>query len=121
AGFKASWQPLIDRGTKIIAIHDVPRGNNKQAACALKHPRNFAYCSIKERSALKQTDWLSKAAAKVPGAYRVDLTKYFCRDGVCPQIVGHTFTYHDGSHVSATYARTLAPFIAEQMAALGLQ
>jgi hypothetical protein len=37
----------------------------------------------------------------------VDLTKYFCGPDSCPAIIGSVVPYFDGSHITATFARTL--------------
>jgi len=38
----------------------------------------------------------------------VDMERYFCIDGTCPAVIGGVVAYFDGSHITATYARTLA-------------
>lgn len=48
---------------------------------------------------------------------RIDLRRrhrqvYFCEDGKCYRVIGGVVVYFDGSHISATYARTLAPYMA---------
>lgn len=41
-----------------------------------------------------------------------DLTSYFCKAGECPAVIGRVVAFFDASHVTATYARTLAPYLA---------
>jgi len=57
------------------------------------------------------------AAERYPGlpdnVRLIDLTRFFCVDGFCPAVIGNVLVYHDGSHLTATYARTLAPFLAD--------
>jgi hypothetical protein len=57
----------------------------------------------------------------LPGNVRLlDLTRFFCYDGFCPAVIGNVLVYHDQSHLTVTYARTLAPFLgAEILAATG--
>lgn len=114
-GFQKSWQPLIDRGTKIVAIHDIPRPSGRQASCALKHPTHLKLCVTDYAVAMRQTDWLYKTSETVPGTARIDMTEFFCRDKACPDVIGHTFAYRDDSHLSATYGRTLTPFFAQKL------
>ena len=120
AGFQKSWMPLIARGTKVVAIHDIPRPSGRQATCALKHPTHLKLCVTDFKIALKQTDWLYKTSESVPGTARIDMSEYFCRNGSCPDVVGHTFVYRDDSHVSATYGRTLAPMLLQKLRRAGL-
>ncbi|WP_411732367.1 acyltransferase family protein [Paeniglutamicibacter sp.] len=41
----------------------------------------------------------------------IDPTRYFCQDGTCPAVIGGVVVYFDASHITATYAKTLAPFL----------
>jgi hypothetical protein len=47
----------------------------------------------------------------MPGISRVDLDKYFCVDDVCPAAIGSVVAYRDGSHITATYASSLVPYL----------
>jgi len=114
-GFKESWMPLIARNTKVIAVKDVPRSQGNQATCALEHPNSLDLCLTDFDYANGQHDWLFDSAAKVEGVFRVDLTEYFCKNNLCPQIIGSVFVYRDSGHISATYSRTLAPFLWQKL------
>ena len=48
------------------------------------------------------------------GATVVDPVPWFCEEG-CPPIIGNTLAYHDGDHISATYAQQLAPLLADRL------
>jgi hypothetical protein len=53
-----------------------------------------------------------QAAALVQGTAVVDLTEYFCDTKNCPAVVGNVIVYRDtASHVTASFAKTLAPFL----------
>jgi len=41
-----------------------------------------------------------------------DLTDRICTASRCPAVVGGVLAYFDGSHLTATYSRTLAPYLA---------
>lgn len=110
-GIQKSWQPMIDRGTKIIDIREVPASNGNQVDCALKHPKNLEVCQSDASKALSQKDWLFATVPKIKGAYRIDMTRFYCRDQKCPQIIGHVFVYRDDNHITSTYIRTLAPML----------
>lgn len=50
----------------------------------------------------------------------LDLTDRFCRDETCYSTVGGLIVDFDGGHMSAWYARTLAPALAPEVSsALG--
>ena len=61
-------------------------------------------------------DPLPEAASRVEGAGVVDLTEYFCTGDFCPAVIGNAVVYRDASgHLSATYARSLTPFLEEDL------
>jgi hypothetical protein len=43
----------------------------------------------------------------------LDLTDYLCDPHYCPAVVGNVLVYYDSHHITATYSRTLAPFLAD--------
>ena len=45
-----------------------------------------------------------------PNVTFVDMTDLVCEPEHCPAIIGNVIVYRDGSHVTATYMKTLAPF-----------
>ena len=119
-GIKQSWQPLIDRGTKIVDIREVPQSNGNQAECALNHPQNFEVCQSDYAQAFNQKDWLFATVPQIAGAYRLDMSRFLCRSQKCPQILGHTFLYRDANHITSTYSRTLSPFLLQKFLQLGI-
>jgi hypothetical protein len=39
---------------------------------------------------------------------------FFCRDDFCPATIGNVLVYRDtAAHVTASYARTLSPYLVE--------
>ncbi|GAA3322888.1 acyltransferase family protein [Paeniglutamicibacter sulfureus] len=45
----------------------------------------------------------------------IDPTRYFCQDGTCPAVIGGVVVYFDASHITATYAETLTPFLEKDL------
>ncbi|MCJ7857516.1 acyltransferase family protein [Corynebacterium kalidii] len=45
----------------------------------------------------------------------VDLTAAYCRDGVCPAVVGNVLVYRDGNHFTPAWSAMLAPELSRQM------
>ncbi len=45
----------------------------------------------------------------------VDMSEFFCRADICPAIIGSVIAYIDGSHLTATYVRTLIPYLATKL------
>src|SRR5699024_2537777 len=66
-------------------------------------------------------DPVDPAPAAYAGLARADLvtlldfTDLLCTDEVCPAEIGNVVVYRDSDHLTATYVRTMTPFIDEQL------
>src|SRR5699024_10208672 len=75
--------------------------------------------SVRDRS--DALDPIDPAPAAYPGLARRDLvtlldfTDLLCTDEVCPAEIGNVVVYRDSDHLTATYVRTMTPFIDEQL------
>jgi hypothetical protein len=49
-----------------------------------------------------------------PNVVPLDMSGGFC-DDFCEPIVGNVVAYHDNDHITATYARSLAPALREEL------
>jgi peptidoglycan/LPS O-acetylase OafA/YrhL len=45
----------------------------------------------------------------------IDLTAAYCRDGVCPAVVGNVLVYRDGNHFTPAWVAMMAPELSRQM------
>jgi hypothetical protein len=50
----------------------------------------------------------------------IDLFDVICPTTKCPPVVGNVMVYRRGSHLSATYVRSLTPQLAKAMAGAGV-
>ena len=46
-----------------------------------------------------------------PGITTIDTGRFLCTATTCPAVIGTVVVYFDASHMTATYARSIAPFI----------
>ena len=65
-------------------------------------------------------DWLVDAGQRV-GAQTIDLREILCSDEECHMVIGGTIAFADTNHLTGTFARTLAPWIAGEMESLILE
>ena len=88
AGFHTAWKPLIDRGATILAVRDYPRLDDAAAECALDQFKTD--CAVDAETALanEADEVLTVAANTIDGATSVDMSRWFCADGVCPTTIG---------------------------------
>jgi peptidoglycan/LPS O-acetylase OafA/YrhL len=116
--YEQAWEPVAERGTKIIAITDVPATTEESLQCLTRIGFSVTdnECGVPRPEALAMVDPLPEAASRVEGAGVVDLTEYFCTGDFCPAVIGNAVVYRDASgHLSATYARSLTPFLEEDL------
>lgn len=109
---------MAARGTRIIALTDVPATSEESLQCLTRVGFSVTDhdCGVPRDEALALVDPLPQVAGRVEGAEVVDLTEYFCPEGFCPAVIGNTVVYRDASaHISATYSRSLTPFLEEAL------
>jgi len=117
AGFEKRWQPIADRGVKIYAIADIPQMRNDGVECVDTHKKsgNYTKCEVPRDEAFEAVKDAQKDAAKAVGATYINLNKYLCDDADCFMVIGHVMTYYDKFHLTATFARTVTPYLEKAM------
>ena len=113
-GFRESWQPLIARGAEVMALVDNPVMDTiEQGRCA-ERAGDAESCRIPIDSAFAARDLIREAATDFEGAVAADFTDFYCTDAGCPLVVGGVKVYRDRGHITGTYMRTLAPYLAPE-------
>jgi hypothetical protein len=116
-----AWAPVAARGTKIAVVGDNPGvpPSTLQCLSRLGFSPSDSDCATPRSTALAVVDPLVKAAGMVPGASLIDLTAFYCDTQRCPAVIGHVVTYRDTvGHLTATYSRTLGPYLVAALAKL---
>ena len=103
----------------VLVLHDTPAPGGSIPDCLAAHPDDYQTCNG------TRTDWVSPEPAKdaveesdTDRIRFIDLNDHVCRGSTCAAVNGGVVTYFDGSHLSATYARTLAPYLAPPLTRL---
>jgi len=117
AGYESYLRQWARAGTRVLVVKDPPYPGTQISNipdCLASNPGNPAACAGTP-SSWHWMDPLDEAARQLslPGISRVSMDKYFCAGGVCPAAIGSVVTYRDGSHITATYAASLAPYLAK--------
>ena len=87
-------------------------------SCVAEHPNTAArVCAVPRSQGLAQFDGQAEAALHVPRAHLVDVTSLYCTATVCSPVIGHVLVYKDHTHLTATFAATLSPYIERQVVA----
>ncbi|MGW0247585.1 acyltransferase family protein [Nocardia goodfellowii] len=116
------WSALSDRGLNVLAVRDTPwprrDGVTYRALDCLAH-RGTAYsCGIDRAAALTSENPATQPASAYPNVFPFDLTDAICRPDRCLAAEGNVLVYRDEHHISASYARTLAPELGRQIGAI---
>jgi hypothetical protein len=113
AGWARSADLLAGSGARRYLIEDTPYQRADVPECLSAHPSDPAACAVDRRNA-----WPGPArramiadAMRRRGVTTIDPAPWFCAATTCPVIVGNVLVYRDVSHVTATYARLLAPLL----------
>ena len=116
-----NWQRLEGAGVDVLALMDTPSPGLDVPECVATHLPDLEECAVPREEAVDRSGQaqLSAAAEQTPGVDVVDLTEYVCPQEECLPVVGGVLTHSDSHHLTATYARSLAPRLEEELADVG--
>ncbi|ROP61285.1 acyltransferase family protein [Curtobacterium sp. PhB115] len=115
-GLVDAWEQAAGDELPVIAIRDNPVPRPDVIACVSKMsgPTN-ASCDRPRSEALGQTDSSLEAVRAFTAAggraAAIDLSDYYCTATTCPAVVGGVLVYRDTTHITATWAMSLEPFL----------
>jgi hypothetical protein len=125
-GFRDQWKRLPHTIRNIIVIRDNPRMQADTGPCideARKAKRPAGLVCARKRGTSLPTDPPSTAARRM-GSKRIhviDLSKYFCDASLCYPVIGGVLVYKDLTHITATYGKTLAPYLEREVRRLKIK
>ncbi|MGH2859636.1 MAG: acyltransferase family protein [Solirubrobacteraceae bacterium] len=110
-----AMRPVAATGARIVVVQDDPSVSAASTACVDRITYSPAGgCGTSVGIAYRDPDLLARAARRIHGAVVIPTRRYFCRDGFCPATIGNVIVYRDtAAHVTASYARTLSPYLVE--------
>jgi peptidoglycan/LPS O-acetylase OafA/YrhL len=110
-----AMQPVAATGAHIVVVEDDPGVSSESTACVTRVTyRPTGGCGTSASVAYRDPDRLVQAARRLPGARVVTTRSFFCRDAFCPATIGNIIVYRDtAAHTTASYARTLSPYLVE--------
>lgn len=114
---QGSWRRGLGRtlrampsGSKLLVLGDTPLPGIDVPACLRAHPTRIDACErSRQRSTGSGHDTAERAAAEANGATFSSLSRTICSYDPCPVVVSGLLIWRDRSHLTATYARQLAP------------
>jgi peptidoglycan/LPS O-acetylase OafA/YrhL len=121
-GYLSAWDDLPGSVKRIFVLRDIPRPRPDVVACAqlaVQKGEDTRDCGRPASKAILDDLEARAAAQSDRGLVLLDLNRYFCSSGYCSPVVGGAFVYRDGHHMTATFARTLAPYLLAQAEGAG--
>ncbi len=118
--YATAWNVALAKGSKVIVVADDPDVTPEALACISRigFQASSNDCGTPLDKAFALPDPLLSAVGQSNGAVLIDLTKYYCTDSFCPSVIGETQVYRDtASHVTASYMKTLAPYLLARITA----
>jgi peptidoglycan/LPS O-acetylase OafA/YrhL len=110
AGYEATLRRIDRAGLRTAVIRDTPASASDVPSCVSEDLQDLPACAFRRvRDPNKEFD--VRAAEKSPGAHVIDLTAEICPGDLCRAVIGNALVYRDKSHLTATFARTLSPWI----------
>lgn len=109
-GYHRTWRALTEVAPVVVVRDHPTTGGAWGPECLAKNPGNQEACSVPRSVALPPDPAYDAAGAGAPeGVSRIDLSDLFCDAERCHPVVGGLPVYWDSDHMTATFARSLAP------------
>ena len=117
-GFADAWTDWADRGMDVVVLRDIPTtGGVWMNDCLAVNATDPLACA-RPRAQAVVPDAISVGAELVASDDRirfVDFSDHFCDEQLCYAVVGGAIVYFDRDHLTGQFARTLAPFLLEEI------
>jgi hypothetical protein len=119
AGLVSYWSRVQSLGIGVVVVLDNPAPKLRMPAyeCLQQLAGNAKRCATPRSKSIGRSAFgVQQAAAnQVPNTQTVDLTAYICPRETCAPVIGGVLLYRQGSHLTNTYVRTLAPVLAREL------
>lgn len=116
-GMAEAWRRLEGTGARIGVIIDPPHSITRLPICLERNPDALEACVFDRSEGVVRsgTPDLEAALEQVPEAARIDLNDLICPGERCAPVIGEALVFSDSNHMTATFARTLAEPLGEEI------
>ncbi|MCU1578310.1 MAG: acyltransferase [Rhodoglobus sp.] len=109
---ESTFASLVALGKTVLVVGDTPGTRPTPAPeCADLHRNQYDPCATGPTDGLQDGNLESVAARAVPGVNYLSLLPYVCDSASCHVVIGGTIVYFDDHHLSASFSRSLAPYL----------
>jgi hypothetical protein len=114
-GYASTLRKLRSTGARVVLIEDVPHPNKNIPECVSRSLDQLERCATPRVEALGYPNINTRVAKQVESVSLIDPTPTVCLEKTCPAVIGDVLIYRNGAHLTATYVRTLTPWLAKQL------
>jgi hypothetical protein len=114
-GYASTLERLSATGASVALIEDVPHPNKNVPQCVSRSLDHLERCATPRSEALDYPKVNTRVAERVEGVRLIDPTPVACTEKKCPAVIGDVLVYRNGAHLTATYVRTLTPWLGKQL------
>jgi len=115
AGYARTLRRLRRTGAQVVVIRDQVKIAFNPPDCVAEHPRALERCAFARRRIRGNGFDAAGARRAGRGVRLLDPLNVLCRGDRCPSVIGDALVYRDTYHLSATFARTLAPWLERRL------
>lgn len=112
-GYLLQWRELAARNIPVLALRDTPRVGLDLPECVERNDANITECAWSRSELRGSVNPLEQIDGLPSNVEILDLLDFFCLGEHCPAVIGNVLVYRDEHHITATYARTMAPLLLE--------
>ncbi|GGA98287.1 acyltransferase [Macrococcus hajekii] len=112
-GYLQHFADLEEKNTKVIAFRDTPWLKADTLNCLKRANKNIDECYSEKNEVLSSVDKWTLLDKKPPNVDYIDFTPILCPEDKCQIIQGNVLMYWDTHHLTATYTKSMTPYIDE--------
>jgi peptidoglycan/LPS O-acetylase OafA/YrhL len=103
--------------TRVVIINDPPLPwTLDEPVCLSVYRQDYRHCAFSRTASDTDLGQREAAAAQASGAQILDLTDQICPgSGDCPPLINDLIVWRDNQHLTATFARSLGPILAQRL------
>lgn len=117
---EARFLELLETGSEVIVLEDNPRMSYGEESCLYEVSDSrlrAGECDTTVEVGYDYVDPYWEVVKQHDEVVRIGTRDFYCREGVCPLVIGNVIVYGDRHHITATYGVTAWPAIAERIEA----
>ena len=114
-GYVDQWRILQGLGVDVLGIRDTPRWMRDPVDCLWAHAGESQVCTVPRSQSLADQDPAARRTDLPSNVTLIDVDQYICDGDLCPAASDDLVVYWDLSHLSATFAASLADEISAQL------